>query len=320
MHGFVCGLLGEGVEGGHGGRLVALPQNVSLGAFARRLHVLETRRAQELHDQVQLQTTTPPSHQLRHKFTNVYETTETSEGVLFTLSRTHWLVSSMKCLFFWNLEPKRDAANRRKSQVPLFAEVTFTFLHQHPTPHTHTFHPPSTHNADLLDRTLRLEQDAPTEQLGEDAADRPDVDGRRVVLSAHEELGRPVVLRHHLLRQVPVLVWLLNPRQSEVTDLEKVQPVSEPFVPVNQDSLPTPQRHKRKLLFPHSVPQCCDELPQSRRYCHHHLPGSKNRIIQKFRTWVNMTETCPGHLILFRTSLHLFSWVFQIVAPPPPFS
>ena len=72
----------------------------------------------------------------------------------------------------------------------------------------------------LLHGTLGLEEDAPAEQLGEDAADRPDVDGGRVVLGAHQDLGRPVVLRDHLLRHVHRLVRLGNPRQAKVTHLQ----------------------------------------------------------------------------------------------------
>ena len=56
-----------------------------------------------------------------------------------------------------------------------------------------------------------LEEDAAAEELAEDAADGPHVDGVGVVLGAHEDLGRAVVLRHHLLRHVLVPVLLLHP-------------------------------------------------------------------------------------------------------------
>ena len=39
VYSFVGSLGGEGVEGGHGRWFVALPQYVSLGPFARSLHV-----------------------------------------------------------------------------------------------------------------------------------------------------------------------------------------------------------------------------------------------------------------------------------------
>ena len=39
VYSFVGCLWGEGVEGGHGRWFVALPQYVSLGPFARSLHV-----------------------------------------------------------------------------------------------------------------------------------------------------------------------------------------------------------------------------------------------------------------------------------------
>ena len=56
-----------------------------------------------------------------------------------------------------------------------------------------------------------LEEDAPAEELSEDASDGPHVDGVGVVLGAHEDLGRAVVLRHHLLRHVLRAVLLLHP-------------------------------------------------------------------------------------------------------------
>jgi len=71
----------------------------------------------------------------------------------------------------------------------------------------------------LLNGALRLEQDAPPQQLSEDAADRPDVDGRAVVPAAHQNLRRPVVLGHHLLGHVTRRVGLLHTRQAKVTDL-----------------------------------------------------------------------------------------------------
>lgn len=56
--------------------------------------------------------------------------------------------------------------------------------------------------AHLLNGALSLEQDASSQQLGEDAAHGPDVNGRAVVPAAHQHLRRSVVLRHHLLGHV----------------------------------------------------------------------------------------------------------------------
>ena len=55
-----------------------------------------------------------------------------------------------------------------------------------------------------------LEQYPPAEQLPEDAADGPDVDGVGVVLGAEEDLWRPVVLGDHLLGHVHPPVRLLH--------------------------------------------------------------------------------------------------------------
>lgn len=72
----------------------------------------------------------------------------------------------------------------------------------------------------LLDGTLGLEEDATAQQFCEDAADRPDVNGIGVVAAPHEDLWRPVVLRHHFLGHVPRLVRLLHPSEAEVADLQ----------------------------------------------------------------------------------------------------
>lgn len=71
----------------------------------------------------------------------------------------------------------------------------------------------------LLDGALGLEEDASAQQLGEDAAHRPDVDGVGVMAASHEDLGGAVVLRHHFLRHVTRLIRLLHPSKTEVTDL-----------------------------------------------------------------------------------------------------
>ena len=66
-----------------------------------------------------------------------------------------------------------------------------------------------------------LEQDAPRQQFGEDAADGPHVDGVGVVAAAHQQLRRAVVLRHDLLCHGSPSVGLLYARQTEITDLEQ---------------------------------------------------------------------------------------------------
>lgn len=78
----------------------------------------------------------------------------------------------------------------------------------------------SSSEAHLLNGTLRLEEDAPAQQLGEDAAHGPDVDGVGIVAAPHEDLRGPVILRHHFLSHVPSLVRLLHPGQAEIADLE----------------------------------------------------------------------------------------------------
>lgn len=55
----------------------------------------------------------------------------------------------------------------------------------------------------LLNGTLSLEEDAAPQQLGEDAAHGPDVNGRPIVPAAHQHFWRSVVLSHHLLGHVP---------------------------------------------------------------------------------------------------------------------
>ena len=71
----------------------------------------------------------------------------------------------------------------------------------------------------LLDGALSLEEDPSSQQLSEDAPDRPDVDGRAVVPAAHQHLRRSVVLSHHFLGHVTRRVGLLHARQPEITNL-----------------------------------------------------------------------------------------------------
>ena len=60
-----------------------------------------------------------------------------------------------------------------------------------------------------------LKENPPTDELPEDAADRPDVDGVGVVAGAQQYLRRPVVLGYHLLRHRPAWVSFLNPAQRK---------------------------------------------------------------------------------------------------------
>ena len=71
----------------------------------------------------------------------------------------------------------------------------------------------------LLYRALSLEENASTQKFCEYAANRPDINGGRVVLGAHQQFWRTVILRHNLLSQVPWFIWFLDSRQTKVTDL-----------------------------------------------------------------------------------------------------
>lgn len=72
----------------------------------------------------------------------------------------------------------------------------------------------------LLNWTLRLEENAAPQQLSEDAAHRPDVDGVWVVPAPHEDLRSPVILCHNFLSHVPSLVRLLHSGQAKIADLD----------------------------------------------------------------------------------------------------
>lgn len=71
----------------------------------------------------------------------------------------------------------------------------------------------------LLNGTLSLEEDAPTQQLCKDAAHRPNIDGVGVVPAAHKDLWCSVVLRHNFLSHVPGLIQLLHTGEPKITDL-----------------------------------------------------------------------------------------------------
>jgi hypothetical protein len=62
------------------------------------------------------------------------------------------------------------------------------------------------------------EERAAVDELHEDAADGPDVDGRRVVGGVEQQLGRAVPPRHHVLRHHVAVGG--RARQPEVADLE----------------------------------------------------------------------------------------------------
>jgi hypothetical protein len=72
----------------------------------------------------------------------------------------------------------------------------------------------------LLNRTLSLEQDSTTQELAENAPNRPNVDCGRVVSRAHQDFRCTVILRDHLLCHVLGRVGLFNARQSKVANLQ----------------------------------------------------------------------------------------------------
>lgn len=78
----------------------------------------------------------------------------------------------------------------------------------------------------LRDWTLSLEEDPSAEELGEDAAYRPHVHGRGVVLAPYQDLRGAVVLGHDLLGHVFAGVGLLNSGQTKVTHLQAEQKMS----------------------------------------------------------------------------------------------
>lgn len=65
-----------------------------------------------------------------------------------------------------------------------------------------------------------MEEDASAQQLSEDAAYGPDIDGVGVVAAPHQDLWSSVVLRHHFLSHVPRFVRFLHSGQAEITDLK----------------------------------------------------------------------------------------------------
>jgi len=79
----------------------------------------------------------------------------------------------------------------------------------------------------LLNWALGLEEYPAAEQLAKDAAHTPHVDSGGVMFGAHQDLGRPVVLRHHLLSHVFATVLFLDPGEAEVTNLEHAVRIDE---------------------------------------------------------------------------------------------
>lgn len=101
------------------------------------------------------------------------------------------------------------------------------------------------------------EERRPVDELHEDAADGPDVDGGGVVGGVEQQLGRPVPPRHHVLRHHVAL--RRRPREAEVADLEVAvgvqQQVAGLQVPVDHvrrvDVLEPPQQLVQKVLQTH---------------------------------------------------------------------
>ena len=61
-----------------------------------------------------------------------------------------------------------------------------------------------------------LEEDPAAQQLAEDAADGPDVDGVGVVLGTEQDLWGAIVLGHHLLGHRLAGVLLLHPETENI--------------------------------------------------------------------------------------------------------
>ena len=76
---------------------------------------------------------------------------------------------------------------------------------------------------ELVDVVLAREEGLAAQQLGEDAADRPDVDGLGVLLPREHDLRRAVPSRRHVLGHEArvVLLWVRNARQPKVAHLPK---------------------------------------------------------------------------------------------------
>ena len=73
---------------------------------------------------------------------------------------------------------------------------------------------------ELVEVRVAGQQRLSGEELAEDAADGPDVDGRAVLRVADEELGRPVPASGHVLGEVLVLDE--DAREAEVAQLDYV--------------------------------------------------------------------------------------------------
>jgi len=83
-----------------------------------------------------------------------------------------------------------------------------------------TTHSTSSRSSYLVQRTVCLEENTSTEQFGDDASDRPDVNGGTVSSRAHQDLRRSVVLSHDLLGHLGrPQVGAADPRQTKITDL-----------------------------------------------------------------------------------------------------
>ena len=76
---------------------------------------------------------------------------------------------------------------------------------------------------ELMDVILAREESLAAEQLCEDAADRPDVDGLRILLPREHDLGSPIPPRRHVFGHEArvVLLGVRHSSEAEVTHLLK---------------------------------------------------------------------------------------------------
>ena len=109
-------------------------------------------------------------------------------------------------------------------------------------------------------RLLALEDRAQAQQFREDAADRPEVDGGRVVLCPQQQFGRPVPDRHHHLvaREERVERFMEDAGQAEVADAD-LSAGGHHYV----GGFEVPVQHPIRVEVVHPI----QELPEHRFHC-----------------------------------------------------
>lgn len=78
-----------------------------------------------------------------------------------------------------------------------------------------------------------LEEDAAGEEFGKDASHGPNVNGVRVMTTAHQQFRGPIVLGHDFLRHGTPAVRLLDAGQSKITDLEQTITIDQKVARLN---------------------------------------------------------------------------------------